>query len=96
MATKKNYWYVLVLTDGGPTFVTKVEYAGKTAFWDKSEKPLELGMEQAKDLAFGLRCNFYSAYPVCCPVEQTSQPYRYDAGHFEWVWTNKKKEGAKK
>ena len=72
---KKNYWYVLVLTDVGPKFVTSVEYSPKIAHWDKLEKPLELGESGAKDLALGLNANFFTAYPVCMPFEVTHQPY---------------------
>lgn len=89
---KKNYWYVLVLTNEGAKFVTKVEHHPKVAHWDEKEKPLELSESMAKDLAFGLMANFYLAYPVCAPIELDQQPYRYKEGHFKWVW-NEAKEG---
>ena len=91
MAKKKNYWYVLVLTDDGPKFVTEVEYGTKTAHWDKLAKPLEMNEVCAKDLAFGLMCNMYVAFPVCLPIEWTNQPYRYEHGHFEWVENKEEK-----
>ena len=84
MAKKQNYWYVMVMTDGGPVFVTSVSYADKTAHWNKNETPLELGMYQAKDLTLGLNLNFHQAYAVCQPFELESQPYRYDRYHIEW------------
>ena len=92
MAKKKNHWYVLVLTSDGPAFVTAVQYANKTAEWDKLEKPLEMSESVAKDLAFGLMCNFHTAYPVCAPIEMDNQPYRYNIGHFEWAMDEKKEE----
>ena len=82
---KKNYWYVLVLTNGGPVFVTKVEYSPKYAYWNKEELPLEFGQEQAKDLAMGLQVNGTMAYAVCNFYELENQPYYYNRGHFEWV-----------
>lgn len=83
MAKKQNYYYVLVFTNNGPAYVTSVDYRNKTARWDKLEKPLELGQSSAKDLCFGLNCNFTSAVVVCMPTEIEYQPYRYDAFEFE-------------
>ena len=88
MAAKKkpcNYWYVLVMTDSGPTFVTSVEYAPKVAHWNKLEKPLELGKYRAEDLALGLNLNLHTAFAVCSKFELDSQPYRYELGEFEWI-----------
>jgi hypothetical protein len=41
MAKKQNYYYVLVMTNNGPVFVTSVNNLDKTAYWDKNEKPLD-------------------------------------------------------
>ena len=82
---KKNFWYVLVLTETGPTFVTKVEHQPKIAHWDKDEKPLELGQYTAEDLTLGLNLNFNVAYAVKLPFPLETQPYLYNKGHFEWV-----------
>ena len=84
MAKKQNYYYVLVFTGSGPAYVTSVDYRNKTARWDKLEKPLELGQSSAKDLCFGLNCNFTSAVVVCMPTEIEYQPYRYDAFELEF------------
>ena len=86
MANKKqSFWYVLVLTDSGARFVTAVEHVTKYAHWDKLGKPLELGMSMSKDLAMGLMCNGYIAFPICNFFELTEQPYKYDMGEFQWV-----------
>lgn len=82
--TKKNYWYVLVMTDGGPVFVTSVNYSNKTARWNKDEKPLEMGMYQAKDLTLGLNLNFHQSFAICQPFELDNQPYRYDHWRIKW------------
>lgn len=96
---KKNYWYVLVLSaKGGPTFVTAVHHANKTAEWKKSEPPLEMEMFWAKDLALGLMLNFTTAFPVCSPIPLDNHMFNYDKGHFEWQWdesTEEEKEGEK-
>jgi len=92
MAKKKeNYWYVLVLTSGGPVFVTGVG-EGKTAFWKKDEKPKEFSADYAKDMAFGLMVNGYTAFAVCNRFELDNQPYRYDIGEFEWKENEKEVE----
>jgi len=83
--SKKNFWYVLVLTETGPVFVTHVEYSPKVAYWNKQEKPYELGESRAKELAMGLCCNGTMAFPICHFYELDSQPYFYNRGHFEWV-----------
>ena len=93
MAKKKNYWYVLVLTETGPVFVTKVNNSNKTAEWNREDLPLELGEFSAKDIAMGLMCNMTTAFAVTNFYELENQPYFYNKGHFEWKWDkNKKKE----
>ena len=47
----KYFYYVLVLSDGQAKFVTKTDYATKTAYWDSKEKPLAFSKTQADDLA---------------------------------------------
>ena len=86
MATKKQtkYWYVLVLTDDGPAFVTNVDFGDKSAEWQKNEKPYELSEGWARDMTLGLNWNGHLAFTVCSQWEIDKQPYRYDAGHFEW------------
>lgn len=85
MAKRKNYWYVLVLTAEGPVFVTGEDNLKKVAYWNRNEQPLEMAQVVAKDLAWALCVNGYSAFAVDNFYELESQPYRYDIGHFEWV-----------
>lgn len=91
MAKKKNYHYVLVCTSEGPVFVTSLG-ENRYAHFDKKEKPFEISEYRANDVAFGLSANFYCAYHIKSEFEITSQPYRYDAGHFEWAWDNENNE----
>ena len=86
MAQKKNWYYVLVLSESGPVFVTSIEYATKYAHWDKLENPLSLDKSQAEDLTIGLNLNFHTAFMVCSKFELDTQPYLYNKGHFEWIW----------
>lgn len=90
MAKKKNCWYVMVMSDGGPAFVTKINYGDRTAEWNKLEKPLEMDKDRAQDLTLGLNLNFHTAYAVCQPFELDTQPYRYVDWEIEW---KKREEG---
>ncbi len=86
MAKKRNYWYVLVLTEEGPVLVTDVNHSTKWASWDRNEKPKELSEFTAKDLAMGLMCNGTTAFAITNFYELESQMYFYKRGHFEWQW----------
>lgn len=92
MAQKKNLYYVLVMSDDGPVFVTSIEYATKYAHWDKLEKPLSLDKSSAEDLTLGLNLNFHLAFTVCSKFELDTQPYRYSDWHIEWVENEKEEQ----
>lgn len=82
--TKKNHYYVLVMTMNGAMFVTGTE-GRKTALWDKLGTPMEFSKEYATDMAIGLTWNGSTAFVVCSPFELDVQPFVYEHGHFEWV-----------
>ena len=92
---KKNYYYVMVLTNNGPAFVTKIDYSDKSAYWDKQEKPLTMSKSEAENLSFGLKMNFHMAFMITNEYELDSQPYLYNKGHFEWI-DNEKQETENK
>lgn len=84
MATKKkNYWYVLVMTDEGPRFVTGTG-DHHTAYWNVDDKPMEMSEVWAKDIAKGLLLNWFNAFAVCSPIEIDQHPYNYKKYHIEW------------
>ena len=89
MATtkKKNHYYVLVFAENGPAYVTSVNYANRSARWDKGEAPKEFSKSNAEDLVFGLRCNFHNAVVVYLPVDIDCQPYNY--AHYECKFVGK-------
>ena len=60
----KYLYYVLVVTDDGGKFVTKVDNATKTAYWDSKGKPLAFSKSYADDLALCLTLNFYPAFTL--------------------------------
>ena len=93
MAKKQNYYYVMVMTDGGPTFVTSVDRTNKTAHWNKAEKPLEMSKYWAEDLTLGLNLNWHLAYTICSKFELDTQPYMYNVGEFEWKTKEEEKVG---
>ena len=69
----KYFYYVLVLSEGQAKFVTKTDYATKTAYWDSKEKPLAFTKTQADDLALCLTLNFYPAFTLKSYHELKSQ-----------------------
>ena len=87
--TKKNHYYVLVFAESGPAYVTSVNYADKSARWDKNETPKEFTKSNAENLVFGLRCNWFNAVVVMHPIEIDRQPYNYQ--YYDCTFT--KKEG---
>ena len=84
MAKKQNYYYVLVMTNHGPVYVTSVSNADKTAYWNDTEAPKEMSKYWAEDLTLGLNLNGHLACTVCSKYELDTQPYRYNKGGFEW------------
>ena len=60
----KYFYYVVVATEDGAKFVTKTDYATKTAYWDSNEKPLVFSKTQADDLALCLTLNFHLAFTL--------------------------------
>lgn len=87
---KKYHYYVLVITNSGPVFVTKVDYPNRVSIWNENEKPLEMSSSTADDISLGLNLNGYVAYTVKSFVELETQPYRYS--EFELSFVEKKKE----
>ena len=69
----KYFYYVLVLSEGLAKFVTKTDYATKTAYWYSKEKPLAFTKKQADDLALCLSINFYPAFTLKSYHELKSQ-----------------------
>ena len=69
----KYLYYVLVVTDDGGKFVTKVDNATKTAYWDSKGKPLAFSKSYADDLALCLSINFYPAFTLKSYHELKSQ-----------------------
>ena len=60
----KYLYYVLVATGEGGKFVTKVDSATKTAYWDSKGKPMAFSKSYADDLALCLTINLYPAFTL--------------------------------
>lgn len=89
MAKAKYHYYVLVITNHGPVFVTSIPERNY-ARWDATETPLELSKGSAEDIAMGLNLNGYTARVVYTQhFEQMHQLYRYGEGQLEWKWKEK-------
>ena len=90
MSKRKNFYYVLVLTNEGPTFVTGIPERNYAEF-DKLKKPMVIGTKSyADEISMGLTCNFITAYTITLNYELSGQPYRYNEGKFEWKWDKDK------
>lgn len=84
MASNKNYYYVLVITDNGPVFVTGTG-EHHTAYWAMDKEPKEFTRSRAEDITLGLGLNGYPSYTVVSPWKLDYQPYPYDRGGLAWV-----------
>lgn len=84
MAAKKNHYYILMMGNNGPVFVTDIK-PNKYAEWDMDKPPKEFEKSRAEDITLGLNMNFNMAFMVCSQWEIDNQPYRYSVGKFEWV-----------
>ena len=89
MANKKYHYYVLVMTNEGPKYVTKI-LPNHYAKWDQNEKPLEMSASYAEDIYTGLCLNFFTAVLVKSRFEIDHHPYNYEDYEIQW---NKKEEG---
>lgn len=91
MAKQTKWYYVLVMTNQGPVFVTGIGEK-KTAFWNCEQKPEAFSKEYTEDMAFGLTVNGHTAFSVCTRYELDNQPYLYSKGQFEWRWNEDDKD----
>ncbi len=85
---EKKHFYILVLTHDGPIYVTSFG-EGKTAFWNREEKPYEVSESYGQGVVLGLNWNGSMALLVQSAWEIESQPYLYDKGCFQWKWNDK-------
>lgn len=93
MAKKKNHYYVLVFTNEGPKFVTKVNNVTHYAEYNELEKPKDFDSKAyADEVSLGLSLNFITAYTITVPYEMECQPYKYESGSFKWVWNENKED----
>ena len=69
----KYLYYVVVATEDGAKFVTKVDNATKTAYWDSKEKPMSFNKSYADVLALCLTLNFHLAFTLKSYHELKSQ-----------------------
>lgn len=77
MASKKKYhYYVLVMTNEGPKYVTKI-LPNHWCKWNENDKPLEMSASYAEDVYTGLCLNFHTAVLVKSRFEIDHHPYNY-------------------
>ena len=91
MATKKNYYYILVMTGNGPIFVTGIK-PHHYAEYDRQKKPMLFEKVRAEDITQGLNLNFITAYMITSKWEIDTQPYNYKDYDIEFVERKEEKE----
>lgn len=77
----KYLYYVVVATEDGAKFVTKVDNATKTAYWDSKEKPMSFNKSYADDLSLCLTLNFHLAFTLKSYHELKSQIFIKEQPH---------------
>lgn len=77
----KYLYYVVVATNEGAKFVTKVDNATKMAYWDSKEKPMSFNKSYADDLALCLTLNFHLAFTLKSYHELKSQIFIKEQPH---------------
>ena len=77
----KYLYYVVVATEDGAKFVTKVDNATKMAYWDSKEKPMSFNKSYADDLALCLTLNFHLAFTLKSYHELKSQIFIKEQPH---------------
>lgn len=83
MANKKYHYYVLVMTEEGPKYVTSI-LPHHMAEWKTEDKPLEMSASYAEDVYTGLCLNFFTAVLVKSRFEIDHHPYRYEKYKIEF------------
>lgn len=70
----KHHHYVGVLMGNGSIrLVTNLDNVSKYATWDVNGEPFEMPRQLAEDIAFALRCNYFTAYVVSSLSKITEQ-----------------------
>ena len=77
----KYLYYVVVATEDGAKFVTKVDNATKMAYWDSKEKPMSFNKSYADDLSLCLTLNFHLAFTLKSYHELKSQIFIKEQPH---------------
>ncbi len=85
---EKLHYYLLVFTDEGPVFLTKL-LAGDRAEFNKLERPLELSKGDAEAIQYGFAWHSIASAVVVQRSEISYQPFDYKRGHWEWKWNDK-------
>lgn len=78
MSKRKNHYYVMVFTGGGPVYVVGVNSKNNVARWDPMNPPVEMTREDAKSVCVGLNINGFASQVICSPYPVERQPYDYE------------------
>ena len=90
--SKKYHYYVMVMTNEGPKYVTGIG-DHHTAYWNEEKKPMEFSSASyAEDVYVGLCMNFFTAVLVKSRFEIDHHPYNY--ADYDLKFEKKDKEEA--
>ena len=65
----KYKYYIGIIGEGNQIkYVTKINNATRTALWEDGKPALKMSLTNAKDLVYGLVCNWFSAVVITAPV----------------------------
>lgn len=84
MSKAKGFWYVLVMSNKGPVFVTVISAKGDMAYWHAGSLPKAFNKSYAMEVANGLTLNGTTAYAIYSDYEIKHQPYNYEDYEIEW------------
>lgn len=75
LSMKGKHIYVVIMCDK-PRFITKIDYASRTAEWEATGIPYEFqSWDDANYVCLGLMWSGQYAFPVVSSVEQTTPFY---------------------
>lgn len=91
MTKKKYYYYVLVFTNSGPKYVTKIDNNTREAYWHEEDKPFHMTKDDAEFLAMGLTLNGNSSVMITSTYKIDNHPYNYKNYKIDFIKKEVKK-----
>ena len=84
MAKSKYHYYVLVITNEGPKYVTEI-LENNWCKWNEEDAPYEMSASFAEDVYIGLCANLNYALLIKSRVKISHHPYRYEEFNLKFI-----------